>query len=199
MRLAALDTTSSAARIRPCRLAIPSAEQFRLLARRSCWSPCFPRASQLRLHWDWRRGVERDEAHDVRAGLGDGLYPALGHSSLGDYFTGTKVGSGCHILAGATIGPRCTIGSNVIVNQGSIVCHDSLVDDHAHLTPGSILAGGVRVGSMTVVGMGATVLLGVKIGRNALIHNGSSITSDVADNTIVDARGKRQMRQAGSL
>ena len=113
--------------------------------------------------------------------------------------TGTKIGGGCHILAGATIGPRCTIGCNVIVNQGSIVCHDSSVDDHAHLTPGSILAGGVSVGSMTVVGMGATVLLGVNIGKNVLIHNGSGINSDVADNTIVDARGRRQIRQTGSV
>ena len=108
---------------------------------------------------------------------------------------GTHIGRGCHILAGATIGPRCTIGSNVIVNQGSIVCHDSTVNDHVHVTPGAILAGGVSVGSMTVVGMGATVLLGVTIGKNVLIHNGSAIASDVADNTIVDAQGRRQLRQ----
>lgn len=112
---------------------------------------------------------------------------------------GTHIGRGCHILAGATIGPRCTIGGNVIVNQGSIVCHDSIVDDHVHLTPGAILAGGVSVGSMTVVGMGATVLLGVKIGKNVLIHNGSAVASDVADNTLVDAHGRRQKRQPSSL
>lgn len=108
---------------------------------------------------------------------------------------GTHIGRGCHILAGATIGPRCSIGGNVIVNQGSIACHDSIVDDHAHLTPGAILAGGVSVGSMTVVGMGATVLLGIKIGKNVLIHNGSAIASDIADNTVVDAQGRRQTRQ----
>jgi sugar O-acyltransferase (sialic acid O-acetyltransferase NeuD family) len=106
---------------------------------------------------------------------------------------GTMVGSGCHILAGATVGPRCTIGNNVLVNQGSILCHDSFVEDHAHLTPGAILAGGVSVGSMTVVGMGATVLFGVKIGTNSLIHNGAHITSEVADNTVVDSRGLRSL------
>jgi sugar O-acyltransferase (sialic acid O-acetyltransferase NeuD family) len=146
-------------------------------------------------------GAESNETRRLmfqRASTMGFILPSVIHPSV-VVSAGTKVGSGCHILAGATIGPRCTIGSNVIVNQGSIVCHDSWVDDHAHLTPGSILAGGVRVGSMTVVGMGATVLLGVTIGKNVLIHNGSSITSDVADNTIVDARGKRQMRQASSL
>lgn len=104
------------------------------------------------------------------------------------------IGHGCHVLAGATIGPRCTIGNNVIVNQGSIVCHDSIVQDHAHLTPGAILAGGVNIGSMTVVGMGATVLLGVKIGAGCLLHNGAHISADVGDNTIIDAQGRRHVR-----
>ncbi|HEU4685573.1 MAG TPA: NeuD/PglB/VioB family sugar acetyltransferase [Nitrospira sp.] len=104
-----------------------------------------------------------------------------------------RIGHGCHILAGATIGPRCTIGNNVIVNQGTIVCHDSIVHDNAHLTPGAILAGGVSVGAMTVVGMGATVLLGVQIGADCLIHNGAHISANVADNTIVDAQGRRHL------
>jgi carbonic anhydrase/acetyltransferase-like protein (isoleucine patch superfamily) len=82
----------------------------------------------------------------------------------------------------------------VIVNQGTIVCHDSIVHDNAHLTPGAILAGGVSVGAMTVVGMGATVLLGVQIGADCLIHNGAHISANVADNTIVDAQGRRHLR-----
>ena len=106
----------------------------------------------------------------------------------------TRIGHGCHILAGASIGPRCTIGNNVIVNQGSIVCHDSIVQDNAHLTPGAILAGGVSVGAGTVVGMGATVLLGVQIGADCLIHNGAHISANVGDNTIVDAQGRRHLR-----
>jgi len=103
------------------------------------------------------------------------------------------IGHGCHVLVGATIGPRCTIGNNVVVNQGTIICHDSIVLDHAHLTPGAIIAGGVNIGPMTVVGMGATVLLGVRIGANCLIHNGAHISADVGDNTIVDAQGRRYL------
>ncbi|CAN7661270.1 NeuD/PglB/VioB family sugar acetyltransferase [Rhizobium sp. LjRoot98] len=104
------------------------------------------------------------------------------------------IGHGCHVLAGASIGPRCTIGNNVIVNQGSIVCHDSGVQDHAHLTPGAILAGGVSIGPMTVVGMGTTVLLGIRIGADCLIHNGAHISADVGDGIIVDAQGRRHLR-----
>jgi sugar O-acyltransferase (sialic acid O-acetyltransferase NeuD family) len=104
------------------------------------------------------------------------------------------IGEGCHILAGATIGPRCTIGNNVIVNQGSILCHDSVVHDHAHLAPGSILAGNVSVGMMTVIGMGVTVMMKLRIGSNVLIHNGAHIKNDVADDLVVDVHGKRHSR-----
>ncbi|MEP6827685.1 MAG: NeuD/PglB/VioB family sugar acetyltransferase [Aestuariivirga sp.] len=104
------------------------------------------------------------------------------------------IGDGCHILAGAIIGPRCSVGRNVIINQGSIVCHDSVVSDHAHLAPGATLAGGVRVGNMSVVGMAVTVLLKTTIGSNVLIHNGAHIKTDVANNMIVDAQGKRYLR-----
>lgn len=104
------------------------------------------------------------------------------------------LGHGCHVLMGATIGPRCTIGNNVIVNQGSIVCHDSIVRDHAHLTPGAIIAGGVSIGEMTVIGMGTTVLMGLRVGADCLLHNGAHINSDVRDGTIIDAQGRRQVR-----
>jgi sugar O-acyltransferase (sialic acid O-acetyltransferase NeuD family) len=106
----------------------------------------------------------------------------------------SRIGDGCHILAGAIIGPRCSIGNNVIINQGSNVCHDSVVDDHAHLAPGSILAGNVSVGPKTVIGMAVTVMLKLRIGSNVLIHNGAHIKNDVADDTIVDVHGKRHLR-----
>lgn len=133
-----------------------------------------------------RRMFERASA------IGFHLPPVIHPSST--VSTAAVIGHGCHVLAGATIGPRCTIGNNVIVNQGSIVCHDSIVQDHAHLTPGAIIAGGVRIGQMTVVGMGATVLLGVRVGADCLLHNGAHVSADVADNTIIDAQGRRHVR-----
>lgn len=131
---------------------------------------------------------------ELASALGFILPPVIHPSAT--ISNGTTIGHGCHILAGATIGPRCTIGDNVIINQGSILCHDSSVGDHAHLTPGAIVAGGVSVGSMSVIGMGATVLLGIRIGANSLIHNGAHVSTNVADNTIVDSHGHRQLSKS---
>jgi carbonic anhydrase/acetyltransferase-like protein (isoleucine patch superfamily) len=47
---------------------------------------------------------------------------------------------------------------------------------------------------MTVVGMGATILFGVRVGTDCLIHNGAHISANVADKTIVDAQGRRHLR-----
>jgi carbonic anhydrase/acetyltransferase-like protein (isoleucine patch superfamily) len=54
-----------------------------------------------------------------------------------------------------------------------------------HLTPGAILAGGVRVGDRTLIGMGATIFVGVSIGADVLIGNGARIHADVPDSTVV--------------
>lgn len=144
-------------------------------------------------------GIGGAQSNDVRRtmfervlAMGFILPPVIHPSAI--VSKAVAIGHGCHVLSGATIGPRCTIGTNVIINQGSIVCHDSSVQDHAHLTPGAILAGGVSIGPMTVVGMGATVLLGIRIGANCLIHNGAHISADVGDNIIVDAQGRRHLR-----
>lgn len=118
------------------------------------------------------------------------VVPAVIHPSA-TVSKDVRLADGCQVLSGVTIGPRCMLGANVVVNQGSILCHDSIVHDHAHLTPGSIVAGGVTIGAETTLGMGATVLFGLKVGARCLVHNGAAIATDVADDTVVDGQGRR--------
>ena len=95
------------------------------------------------------------------------------------------VGPATVVLAKASIGPHCRIGANVLVNQGSIVCHNTVILDHAHIAPGGILAGACRIGAGATIGMGATVYMDVSIGAWSLIHNGVSIVADVPDHAVV--------------
>jgi acetyltransferase-like isoleucine patch superfamily enzyme len=62
-----------------------------------------------------------------------------------------------------------------------------VLGDYANLSPGAILAGEVSVGSATLIGMGVTVNLRVKIGEHARIGNGSTIKQDVPAGGIVHA------------
>ena len=98
-----------------------------------------------------------------------------------------KLGEGNQIMMGSCVGSGVVIGDNCIVNSGAIVSHDSVLSNHSHIAPGAILAGAVNVGELAVVGMGATIFIGVKVGANSLINNGVDVFKDVKANEILRA------------
>lgn len=93
---------------------------------------------------------------------------------------GVTLGAGTVVLAGAVVGPRVRVGADVLVNQGVQLCHDSVVDDHAHLAPGAVVAGGCYIGAGTTIGMAATVLFGVRVGADCLVHNNAAVVGPLA-------------------
>ena len=95
------------------------------------------------------------------------------------------VGRGAQIFAGAVVGSNVELGENVIVNSNAVVSHDCRLDDHVHLTPGALLAGNVQVGARSVIGMGVTIYLGVRVGADVVVANGNHILQDVEDAVIV--------------
>jgi sugar O-acyltransferase (sialic acid O-acetyltransferase NeuD family) len=131
----------------------------------------------------------RSEVFDVLRQLGFRL-PAL---ILGRAYVSASstMGAGTIVLPGAVIGPRCRIGSNVIINQGAQVCHDVVVGDGCHITPGALIAGNCQIGPSSTIGMGAAVLFGTSIGEACLVHNNATVNSDVPDCTEVFGDGRR--------
>ncbi len=100
------------------------------------------------------------------------------------------IGKGTIIMPGAIIGPEVSIGENCIINHNSVVSHGCKIGSHVHLTPSSVIAGNCVIGDMTTIGMGATILNGIKIGKNCLIHNNSSVTVNLMDQTEINQNGK---------
>jgi sugar O-acyltransferase (sialic acid O-acetyltransferase NeuD family) len=86
---------------------------------------------------------------------------------------------GAQVFAGAAVCSAASIGRGAIVNTNAVVSHDCVVGDFAHVAPGALLAGEVTVGRATLVGMGATAVVG----------NGAVLNEDVPDGTIVHAGG----------
>jgi sugar O-acyltransferase (sialic acid O-acetyltransferase NeuD family) len=101
----------------------------------------------------------------------------------------SHLGEATYVFPGATVGANCVIGTNVIVNQGSIVCHDCRIGDHVHLAPGAILAGNVTVGTASTIGMAATVMNYVTVGSDVLVHNTVAIARDIPSDKIVSLTG----------
>jgi acetyltransferase EpsM len=106
-----------------------------------------------------------------------------------------SIGFGTVVAAGAVINPGVSLGSNVIVNTGASVDHECEIDDGAHLSPGVRLAGRVRVGRMTWVGIGAIVKDRVRIGQGSIVGAGSLVLTDIPDGVVAYGVPARVVRE----
>ena len=79
-----------------------------------------------------------------------------------------------------------------------MIAHDSVIGDHVHLAPNAVIAGHCRIGSLSTIGMCATVMNQLSVGENCLVHNNVALTMDVADDTIVTARGAQPQPKSQS-
>jgi sugar O-acyltransferase (sialic acid O-acetyltransferase NeuD family) len=100
---------------------------------------------------------------------------------------------GIMIPAGVCINPLASIGTGVICNTGSIIEHECVVGNFAHIGPGAVLCGNVTVGSGSFIGAGSVVRQNIRIGNNAMIGMGAVVLKDVADGETVVGNPSRLM------
>lgn len=94
---------------------------------------------------------------------------------------------GIQVYPLAYIGTQTQVGFGSIINTGTIVSHNATLAQYVNLSPGATLAGDVFVDESALIGMRATVNLGVHIGKRARIGNGATVKSDVPDGGVVPA------------
>lgn len=94
-------------------------------------------------------------------------------------------GKGTIIMHNVSVGSKVHIGENCIINTGSIIEHESIIDDHCHIALGAILCGHVSVGEGSFIGAGTICREGVSIGKNVVIGCGLRILYDIPDNEII--------------
>lgn len=96
-----------------------------------------------------------------------------------------SLGKGVVAAAGSLVCAHCQIGDYVILNTGCIVDHESMIGTAAHICPGVKLAGHVTVESGAFVGIGSTVIQGVRVGFESIIGAGAVVIRDVEPMTTV--------------
>lgn len=97
----------------------------------------------------------------------------------------TTIGAGTVIMMGVTINSSVKIGKHCIVNTNASVDHDCIIHDYVHISPNVGLAGNVEIGEGTHVGIGSTVIQGIKIGKWCIIGAGAVVIKDVPDYAVV--------------
>jgi len=95
------------------------------------------------------------------------------------------IGEGTVVMAGAVVQTGARIGRHCVLNTGSIVEHDVVMEDQAQLAPRVTLGGGVRVGAMAYLGLGAVVRDHVTVGRGATVGMGAVVVRDVGEGARV--------------
>jgi len=113
------------------------------------------------------------------AGWATALHPTAWVSPTAEIGEGTVVMAGVIVQTGARVGRHC------VLNTGSIVEHDVVLEDQAQVAPRVTLGGGVRVGAMAYIGLGAVVRDHVVVGSEATVGMGAVVVRDVAEKARV--------------
>ena len=98
-----------------------------------------------------------------------------------------EIGEGTVVMASAVINPGTKIGRHCIINTSSSIDHDNVLEDYVHISPGSHLAGTVKVGTGTWICAGATIINNIDIAKENIIGAGAVVTKDINEsgNTYV--------------
>ncbi len=96
-----------------------------------------------------------------------------------------KIGVGTVVMPNVVVNAKAIVGDGVILNSGCIVEHECVIEDFVHISPNVALAGAVKVGKLTHIGIGSNVLQGRIIGKNVIVGGGSMVIRNIEDNQKV--------------
>ncbi len=136
-------------------------------------------------------GVRRalsDEIESIGFELINAIHPSA------NVARNVTLGRNIVISAGALVCAHCQIGDSVILNTGCIVDHETLVGTATHICPGSRLAGRVAVESGAFIGIGATIIQSLRIGYEAVVGAGAVVIDDVAPMSTVVGVPAREVK-----
>lgn len=139
------------------------------------------------------KGVSRCEIS--RFLINENLKPATVIHPSAKIAKNASIAKGCQILINSTIGARAQIGKYVIINSASSIDHECVINEGAHIGPGAILAGCVKIGKFSFVGSNATVLPRISIGSNVIVGAGSVVTKNIPSNCVVIGSPAKVVKQ----
>ncbi|MTZ15530.1 acetyltransferase [Pseudomonas sp. JL972] len=104
------------------------------------------------------------------------------------------IGDGTVVFAGAVVNAGARINPGAILNTCCSIDHDCLLGDAVHISPGARLAGGVQVGDLSWIGIGASVRQLICIGHRVVVGAGSAVVGDIPNDVTVAGVPAKRMR-----
>lgn len=94
------------------------------------------------------------------------------------------LGNGVVVLAKAVINIGSKINDGCIINTAATVDHDCTLQRAVHISPGVNIAGGVTIGELSWVGIGASIIECITLAENTQIASGSAVTKSTQKNAL---------------
>ncbi|WP_273130286.1 acetyltransferase [Bacillus weihaiensis] len=101
---------------------------------------------------------------------------------------------GVFVGKNAVINAGSFIHKGAIINTSVIIEHDCLVDEFSHIAPGTVLCGDVKIGNRTHIGANSVIKQQTSIGENTIIGMGSTVLTDIGNNTIAYGNPCKEVR-----
>lgn len=106
-----------------------------------------------------------------------------------------RFGAGNTVCAQAVVNSDVLIENHVLINNASIVEHDSVIGDYATVCPGAKLGGRVQLGEGSFICTGAIILPRVRVGSYSILAAGSVLTRDLPANVLALGSPARVVRE----
>lgn len=125
-----------------------------------------------------------------RLGFTDDYYATIIHPSV-VIGKNVNIGLGTMVLGGVVINTGTSIGRHCIINTSSSIDHHNKISDFVHIAPGIHTGGNVEIKEGTLLGIGTSVIPGIKIGKWSIIGAGTVVIEEVPDYaTVVGVPGR---------
>ena len=145
---------------------------------------CLSHASELLLskHWDFASVALGNSSLRLKLicqllDSGFNVPPIIHSSSF--VSPSAFIGSGSVVFANSVVQASASIGKGCIVNTLSSVDHDCVLDDGVHVCPGAHLAGEVKVGRLSFIGAGSSIIQGIHIGSDVIVGAGAAVVRNL--------------------
>jgi sugar O-acyltransferase (sialic acid O-acetyltransferase NeuD family) len=95
--------------------------------------------------------------------------------------TDVEIGIGTAVMAGVVTNSSTRIGKGCIINTSSSLDHDNVIEDYVHISPGVNMAGTVKVGKGSWIGIGSVVSNNVNICSGCKVGAGAVVVKDITE------------------
>ncbi len=107
----------------------------------------------------------------------------------------SRIGQGVVIQMGSFISCNVEIGDYVLIQPNVSVCHDDIIEEGCVISGFCNIAGAVRIGKYTYLGLSASVRQRISIGENSIVGMGAVVVGNVEDEMVVMGNPAKAVRR----